>query len=167
MIFQSVLCMTGNRNPCYTTRFLRCHLLYFNKQFRMKSVKLLSNAILQSMMWIALKRLTKLSTTQTPVPSVRSIASDLALTRGVALGDVVTMGNWSSAAVFDTHRRQRRQWQNITNYVLRLWSLFKAVRWTASPGSCSSSSILTINFFFRVENSVENSSSPSDWRTWA
>lgn len=68
-----------------------------------------------------LRGIVRLSTPQKPVPSVRSLASDLALARGVPLADVVTMGNWSSHSVFDNHyRRQRLLRQNITNFVLRL-----------------------------------------------
>jgi hypothetical protein len=68
-----------------------------------------------------LRQLMRLSITQKHIPSVRSVASDLALARGVPLTDVVTMGNWSSAEVFDNHyRRQRLQRQNITNFVLRI-----------------------------------------------
>ncbi|KAI9286774.1 hypothetical protein BC943DRAFT_351531 [Umbelopsis sp. AD052] len=68
-----------------------------------------------------LKSLERISTSQTPIPSVRSIASELALARGASLSDVVTMGNWSNSEVFDNHyRRQRLQSQNITNFVLRL-----------------------------------------------
>ncbi|KAG2171249.1 hypothetical protein INT43_004103 [Umbelopsis isabellina] len=59
-----------------------------------------------------LRNLMRLSTFQKPVPSVRSVASDLALARGAPLSDVVTMGNWSSSEVFDNHdRRQRLQRQ--------------------------------------------------------
>ncbi|KAI9286245.1 hypothetical protein BC943DRAFT_364992 [Umbelopsis sp. AD052] len=68
-----------------------------------------------------LKSLVRISTSQTPIPSVRSIASDLALTRGAPLSDAVTMDNWSNSEVFNNHyRRQRLQSQNITNFVLRL-----------------------------------------------
>lgn len=68
-----------------------------------------------------LRNLMRLSTSQQPIPSVRSVASDLALARGAPLSDVVTMGNWSSTDVFNNHyRRQRLQRQNITNFVLRM-----------------------------------------------
>jgi hypothetical protein len=68
-----------------------------------------------------LRNLMRLSTSQKPIPSVRSVASDLALARGAPLTDVITMGNWSSTGVFDNHyRRQRLQRQNLTNFVLRL-----------------------------------------------
>lgn len=68
-----------------------------------------------------LRNLMRLSTSQKPIPSVRSVASDLALARGAPLSDVVTMGNWSSTDVFNNHyRRQRLQRQNITNFVLRM-----------------------------------------------
>jgi hypothetical protein len=68
-----------------------------------------------------LRRIVSKSTSQKPIPSVRSLASDLALARGAPLSDVVTMGNWSSNTVFDKHyRRQRLLNQNITNFVLRL-----------------------------------------------
>ena len=49
--------------------------------------------------WI--RTLTKLSTDLVPVPSIRSLASDLALSRGGAKEDVVTLGNWSSDSVFE------------------------------------------------------------------
>ncbi|KAF7720368.1 hypothetical protein EC973_000341 [Apophysomyces ossiformis] len=53
-------------------------------------------------------------------PSVRSVASDLALLRGAALEDVLTMGNWSSSTVFDTHYRRTRQLAgNISARVLQ------------------------------------------------
>jgi hypothetical protein len=68
-----------------------------------------------------LRQLMRLSITQNPVPSVRSVASDLALVRGAPLTGVVIMGNWSSAEVFNNHyRRQRLQRQNITNFGLRI-----------------------------------------------
>ncbi|KAG2176445.1 hypothetical protein INT43_005685 [Umbelopsis isabellina] len=68
-----------------------------------------------------LRNLMRLSTSQKPVPSVRSVASDLALTRKAPLSDVVTMGNWSSSEVFDNHyRRQRLQRQNLTNFVIHM-----------------------------------------------
>lgn len=67
-----------------------------------------------------LRRLMHLSTTVRPTPSVRSVASDLALARGTPYDDVVTVGNWSSPAVFDTHYRRKRQLNtNITHAVLR------------------------------------------------
>ncbi|KAI9490454.1 hypothetical protein BDB00DRAFT_768881, partial [Zychaea mexicana] len=40
------------------------------------------------------------------VPSVRSIASDLALKRGASLDDIITIGNWSSSTVFDQYYRR-------------------------------------------------------------
>ncbi|KAI8137593.1 hypothetical protein BJV82DRAFT_493146, partial [Fennellomyces sp. T-0311] len=53
--------------------------------------------------------------------SLRSVASDLALTRGAALDAVLTMGNWSSHTVFDVHYRQTRQLgDNLSSHVLRL-----------------------------------------------
>jgi hypothetical protein len=68
-----------------------------------------------------LRKLMRLSTSQKPISSVRSVASDLALARGAPLSDVVTMGNWSSTDVFNNHyRRQRLQRQNITDFVLKM-----------------------------------------------
>jgi hypothetical protein len=68
-----------------------------------------------------LRSLIHLSTSIKPIPSVRSVASDLALARGASLAYVVIMGNWSSTEVFHNHyRRQRLQKQNITKFVLRL-----------------------------------------------
>ena len=67
-----------------------------------------------------LRRLVRLSTDVTPTPSVRSIASDLALSRGASLDDVVTTGNWSSSSVFENHyRRQRLAQTNITHATLQ------------------------------------------------
>lgn len=61
-----------------------------------------------------------MSTNATPLPSVRSLASDLALARGVDLDGIVTLGNWSSFLVFDQHYRdQRIQSRDITSVVLR------------------------------------------------
>ncbi|KAH8547913.1 hypothetical protein BGW37DRAFT_407086, partial [Umbelopsis sp. PMI_123] len=56
--------------------------------------------------WI--RRSTKMSTDLVSVPSIRSIASDIALSRGASKGDVVTLGNWSSDTVFDNHYRRSR-----------------------------------------------------------
>lgn len=47
--------------------------------------------------------LTKMSTDVVPVPSIRSLASDLALSRGIPNEDVVTLGNWSSDSVLEFH----------------------------------------------------------------
>lgn len=67
-----------------------------------------------------LRRLLRLSTSMNPLPSIRSLASDLALKRGIPTEDVVIMGNWSSDSVFDNHyRRQRQQSSNITAAVLQ------------------------------------------------
>ncbi|KAI9311875.1 hypothetical protein BX666DRAFT_1867143, partial [Dichotomocladium elegans] len=69
-----------------------------------------------------LKRLLARSLTSAdsrPTLSVWSIASDLALRRGVSLDDVVTMGNWSSTTVFDQHyRRSRMVRSNMSRQVL-------------------------------------------------
>ncbi|KAI9312529.1 hypothetical protein BX666DRAFT_1833575, partial [Dichotomocladium elegans] len=69
-----------------------------------------------------LKRLLACSLTSAdsrPTLSVRSIASDLTLQRGVSLDDVVTMGNWSSTTVFDQHyRRSRMVRSNMSRHVL-------------------------------------------------
>ena len=65
-----------------------------------------------------LRLLTKMSTDLVPVPSIRSLASDLALSRGVPKEDVVTLGNWSSDSVFEFHyRRSRLQKTNISAVV--------------------------------------------------
>lgn len=75
-----------------------------------------------------LKRLTKLSTTQTPVPSVRSVASDLVLARGVPLDEVVTMRNWSSAAVL-THTIDVKRFNHLHNKIIYfVYDHSKAVR---------------------------------------
>jgi hypothetical protein len=67
-----------------------------------------------------LRGLTKMSTDLVPVPSIRSLASDLALSRGVPKEDVVTLGNWSSDSVFEFHyRRSRLQKTNMSAVVLR------------------------------------------------
>ena len=67
-----------------------------------------------------LRRLMRMSTSIRPTPSVRSVASDLALSRGTPLEDVVTVGNRSSPAVFDTHYRRKRQLRtNVTHALLR------------------------------------------------
>ncbi|CAO3686573.1 unnamed protein product [Umbelopsis vinacea] len=52
-----------------------------------------------------LRNLMRLSTSQKPIPSVRLVASDLALARGAPLSDVVTMRNWPSTDVFNNHYR--------------------------------------------------------------
>ena len=62
--------------------------------------------------WI--RSLDQLSTDATPTPSVRSLGSDLAIRHGVPLDDVVTLGNWSSATVLDTHYRRQRVTQSNT-----------------------------------------------------
>ncbi|KAI9007935.1 hypothetical protein CLU79DRAFT_878194, partial [Phycomyces nitens] len=66
-----------------------------------------------------LRTLTQMSTSITPCPSIRSLASDLAIQNGVPLDDVVFMGNWSNPSVFDTHYRHSRALRsNITESVL-------------------------------------------------
>ncbi|KAL0081578.1 hypothetical protein F4703DRAFT_1931211 [Phycomyces blakesleeanus] len=60
-----------------------------------------------------------LSTSVCPTPSLWSIVSDLALCRDVPLEDVVTMGNWSSLAMFEQHYRCMRVPQtNISLFML-------------------------------------------------
>ncbi|KAI9310090.1 hypothetical protein BX666DRAFT_1870966, partial [Dichotomocladium elegans] len=52
--------------------------------------------------------------------SIRSLASDLAVHRGASIEDVVIMGNWSSASVFDQHyRRSRQARSNLSAKVLQ------------------------------------------------
>ncbi|KAJ8656673.1 hypothetical protein O0I10_007519 [Lichtheimia ornata] len=52
-------------------------------------------------------------------PTIRSVASDLALLRGVPLDDVITHGNWASSMMFDNHyRRSRHISSDITSSVL-------------------------------------------------
>lgn len=59
-------------------------------------------------------------------PTMRSVASDLALQRGIPLDEVITHGNWASSMMFDNHyRRSRHISSDITSSVL--------------PGSSSSS----------------------------
>ena len=54
-------------------------------------------------------------------PSIRSVASDLALARGASLDAVLTMGNWSSQTVFDDfYRRTRQVTDNLSNRVLQV-----------------------------------------------
>lgn len=65
--------------------------------------------------------LTALSTDEKPTPKVRSIASSLALDRGVPHDDVITLGNWASAKTYETHyRRQRLLQTNVTEKVLHM-----------------------------------------------
>ncbi|KAI7846734.1 hypothetical protein BDC45DRAFT_453027 [Circinella umbellata] len=45
------------------------------------------------------------STDIRPMPSVRSLGIDLAIKNGIPLDDVVTLGNWSSAALVENHYR--------------------------------------------------------------
>ncbi|KAI9290115.1 hypothetical protein BC943DRAFT_270821 [Umbelopsis sp. AD052] len=67
-----------------------------------------------------LRGLTKMSTDLVLVPSIRSLASDLALSRGVPKKDVVTLVNWSSDSVFEFHyRHSRLQKTNMSAVVLR------------------------------------------------
>lgn len=78
--------------------------------------KPISVAVISS--WI--RTLIKLSTDLVPVPSIRSLASDLALSRCVAKEDVVTLGNWTSDSAFELHyRRSRLQKTNMSSVVLR------------------------------------------------
>ncbi|ORY90557.1 hypothetical protein BCR43DRAFT_447177 [Syncephalastrum racemosum] len=49
------------------------------------------------------------STSRSPMPSIRSLASDRALSQGASLQDIVVMGNWSTSTVFDNHYRRQRQ----------------------------------------------------------
>ncbi|KAF7723587.1 hypothetical protein EC973_001828 [Apophysomyces ossiformis] len=66
-----------------------------------------------------LRQIVSLSTNLKPLPTGRSLASDLALVRGVPVDDVVTLGNWSSHTVFDKYyRRQRLQAHDITAVML-------------------------------------------------
>ncbi|KAI9310034.1 hypothetical protein BX666DRAFT_1871445, partial [Dichotomocladium elegans] len=52
--------------------------------------------------------------------SLRSVASDTALRRGIPLEDILLMGNWSSASVFQQHyRRSRQTAHNISEAVLQ------------------------------------------------
>ena len=68
-----------------------------------------------------LRRLMRRSGPSATLPSLRSVASDLALTRGAALDAVLTMGNWSSHTVFDEYYRRTRQISdNISSRVLRV-----------------------------------------------
>ncbi|KAI9314653.1 hypothetical protein BX666DRAFT_1862215 [Dichotomocladium elegans] len=70
-----------------------------------------------------LQRLMRLSApddygSSTP-PSLRSVASDLALTRGASLDDVLVMGNWSSSTVFNNHyHRTIQREHNLSDRVL-------------------------------------------------
>ena len=64
-------------------------------------LKLLSARTIQR--WIG--KLVKISTTE-PRVSLRFIASSFALKSGIPKDDVVTMGNWSSSAVFENHYRR-------------------------------------------------------------
>ncbi|CEG67567.1 hypothetical protein RMATCC62417_03977 [Rhizopus microsporus] len=64
-------------------------------------LKPLSVRIIQR--WIG--KLVIISTTE-PRVSLRSIASSLALKAGISKDDIVTMGNWSSSAVFENHYRR-------------------------------------------------------------
>ncbi|KAI8145619.1 hypothetical protein BJV82DRAFT_679807 [Fennellomyces sp. T-0311] len=64
--------------------------------------------------------LVQLSTDTHPAPSVRSLGTNLAIARGIPVADVVTLGNWSSDAVMDTHyRRQRLTQTDVTSAILR------------------------------------------------
>ncbi|ORY94094.1 hypothetical protein BCR43DRAFT_443010, partial [Syncephalastrum racemosum] len=59
------------------------------------------------------------STAESTLPSLRSVASNLALVNGASLEDVLVMGNWSSSTVFDNHYRRSIQFgDNISRRVL-------------------------------------------------
>lgn len=42
------------------------------------------------------------------LPTVRSLASDRALSQGIPLDDIITQGNWASSTMFDNHYRRSR-----------------------------------------------------------
>ncbi|KAI9243243.1 hypothetical protein BDA99DRAFT_449257, partial [Phascolomyces articulosus] len=51
--------------------------------------------------------------------SVRSLGTDLAIKNGIPLDDVVTLGNWSLAALIENHYRRERIIQtNATSFIL-------------------------------------------------
>lgn len=56
---------------------------------------------------------------ESSLPSLRSVASNLALVNGASLEEVLVMGNWSSSTVFDNHYRRSIQFgDNISRRVL-------------------------------------------------
>ncbi|KAG2212975.1 hypothetical protein INT45_013284 [Circinella minor] len=63
--------------------------------------------------------LVRRSTDIRPTPSVRSLGTDLAIKNGIPLDDVVTLGNWSSAALVENHYcRERLTQTNATHFIL-------------------------------------------------
>ena len=73
----------------------------------------LSNTTISS--W--LRRLIRLSTTE--MVSLLSVASTIALEKGIPLQDIVTLGNWSSAEVFQRHyNRSHTSSADFTNTLI-------------------------------------------------
>lgn len=70
-----------------------------------------------------LRKLVRLSTQEKRV-SVRSLDSSLALRSGIALDDIVTLGNWQSSTTFDQfYRREHLSLVDFTNSVLQPHSI--------------------------------------------